>query len=234
MNKEQISKLNSFRLIVHEAEKHSKNVALIPKFYAGMSRLKEIVTELELLRVLQEQDITGITEDKNQTKEELIAMLADVSGALQSYAIDKKNNELFEKIYFSESTIDSFREAKISMVGTIIISEAEKLASEDLSEEGITPEEMASLKKMHDDYKLMLQAPRKAIIERSNNTEKISTLIEEGWDIKRDRLDKLISQFKRKDPDFFIKYQSASHIIYRRNNRNGNEENSIEETKAEG
>ncbi len=223
MNKVQSAKLRNIKLICSEAKQHSENVAKVPKFGLGVARLNEISKEIDELRVHQEKDNTGATSDKNQLKEDFISILTDMIGALQSSAHSKKDNALYERVNFSESELETLKERRLNAVGSLVIQEAEALTAENLLAEGISTEDLAQLKQLHQDFTEKIDEPRELAIERSNYTHKIAQLIDEAWELKKQVLDKLISQFKRKDPDFYLKYQAASQVIYKRKNKNGTE-----------
>ena len=152
MDRVQSAKLRNIKLICREAGQHSENVAKIPKFESGVARLNEICKEIEELRVHQEKDNTGATSDKNQLKEDLITILVDVIGAIQSFAHSKKENALHERVNFSESELETMKESRLNTVGSLIITEAEALAAEDLLAEGISAEDLAQLKQLHQNH----------------------------------------------------------------------------------
>ena len=178
MRKDQNAKHDCLKLIVYEAEQHKTSVALISKFEIGIAREKAICKEIDELKVLQEQDITGITEDKDHLQEDLVNAMYDFSGALQSYAHEKKMNTLREKVNFSFYTLESLNKADICTTATIIINEAEAISAEDLAAEGITAEELANFKTLKETFSSEKNAPRKAIINRSTHTLKIAKLID--------------------------------------------------------
>jgi hypothetical protein len=57
---------------------------------------------------------------------------------------------------------------------------------------------------------------REAVIDRSGVTERLRKLFDEGNSLVRDTLDRLAVQFKRKDPEFYMKYKAARLVNYRR------------------
>jgi hypothetical protein len=215
MNKVQSAKLRNIKLICSEAVQHAESVAKVPKFESGVARLNEIYKEINELKVHQEKDNTGATSDKNQLKEDLITSLVDFIGAIQSFAHSKKDKALHERVNFSESELETMKERRLNTIGSLIIAEAEALAAEDLLTEGISAEDLFQLKQLHQAFAAKIDEPRELAIERSNYTRKIAELMDEAWELKKQILDKLISQFKRKDPDFYLKYQAASQVIYR-------------------
>jgi len=227
MNRLQNSRLDCLNLIVYEAEKHAAAVALIPAFEADINTVKGICVEISSLKPKQEIDLTGITNKKNQVKEDLAELLADLSGAVQAHAYEQKNQVLFESAGFTLNTLSTMKKTDLISTAEIIISQAETMTAEELTTHGFTAEEMAQVKTYLSDYKAQAQEPRRVIIDRSGYTAKIEELIEKAWKIKKEKLDRLVSQFKRKDPDFYLKYNAASQVSYQRRNKintNGEQE----------
>ncbi len=232
MNKYQRSRLDSYNLMIFEAGNFEISIAKVPKFANAMLKLKEVSVKIQAIQVQQERDITGVAEDKHKTLNQLIDLMVEISGALQSYALEKENNTLHERINFTESTIDKLPHSVINNTAELIIEEADKLTPEELTAEGISAEELTELKSLQAKFKVILQAPRQAIIDRSNQTEELRELFSEAADIKKKVLDNLITQFKRKDPEFYRKYTAASNVIYRHGTgKNSNEEADSEEIK---
>ncbi len=232
MNKYQRSRLESYNLIVFEAQNYAGSIAVIPKFAAAIAEIKEICIQIKNAQVQQEKDITGVTEDKHQILNNLIDMLMDLSGALQSYALERKNNTLYERVKFSESFIEKSAHSDISSISSLLVGEMDKLTQEELTAEGISSEDVAEIKKLDLDYKEMLQAPRQAIIDRTGHTENMRNLLEKAAEIKNNVLDNLIIQFKRKDPEFYFKYNAAANVIIRHGGgKNSNGETNTEEIK---
>ncbi len=233
MNYHQIAKLESYKLMVYEANANESSSATIPVFAESINKLNEICIEIDDLHVEQEKDITGVTEDKNQILTQLIELMADVAYALQTYAKRNNNNTLYERVEYSEATISKLRHAEISSVARIFIEEVKLLTPEELTAYGLSEEDISELIRLKDEYKLIVQTPRQSIIERSSITEKIKFLFDEAYDIKKNVLDKLANRFKRKDPEFYLKFNAASSVIYRSNHKssNGEGENAEEESE---
>ena len=84
MNNYQKARLSSNKQIVIEAENHAAEVAVIPTFVKGIQQLKVINGELDDLSAIQSEDMTGITEDKNEVQHEVIDYLLEFSGGKQA------------------------------------------------------------------------------------------------------------------------------------------------------
>lgn len=233
MNKEQIFKHESLKLIVFEAEQHKESVAKIPKFQRGIVRIKEICGKIENHKPVQEQDLKGITDKKDGIKDELVNALVVITGALQSYAYEMKKYVLREKINFSASEFGTMSKSDLVSTAAIVIGELKQLTKEELADEGIAEADVARLKELREEFNNESNSPRKAIINRCNQTQIIADLIDEGWELKRESLDKLIVQFKQKDPEFYLKYQAAYSVQTRRKHFNNNGTTIVEENEVE-
>ncbi|NJO91618.1 MAG: hypothetical protein HC831_23635 [Chloroflexia bacterium] len=90
---------------------------------------------------------------------------------------------------------------------------------------GISAEELAECVRLQEIVRLEGQAPKHAIIESAGYTEQLNLKTNEAYKLKKETLDKLATQFKRKDPDFYRLYDAASSISLRHSTRkNGSDE----------
>jgi hypothetical protein len=215
MNSLQNSTLASYGLIITEAKNESETVAQIPNFQKGITRLEEIKTEIEDLAVQQAKDLTGITDDKNESSDELSAYLIDVAGAVHSYANGKGDKILLAKVDYKTSRVHAMKQTDIINASGIVIEEAGKIPAEELAEEGITAEEMATFISVYNHFKGVTGSKREATIDRTGYTDRIAELFTEAADLKKNTLDRLATQFMRKAPEFYNKYKAASIVIHR-------------------
>lgn len=236
MTNYQRAKLEIYRLIILEAIKAASSVAQVPEFEAKIERLKEILAEIDRISIEQEKDLSGYTVDKNRLKNELVQILSEIAGALQSYALEKGNNSLYETINFSYNSLNKMRQAKVVDVGTLIHSEAIKLSAEDLARYGISTADLEEMSGLLARLKKDIDVPRHGAIAQSNQTQNLKLLFKEGNLLKKNHLDKLINLFKRRDPDFYMKYMAAKNLIYRpshRKSQNGENNNTTEAPKTQ-
>lgn len=216
MNKYQNAKLDSYKLVVKEARNNKQTTDLIPKFAKGIDRLEVIVTELDKLKTEQEADITGIAEDKGALQEELSDYVLDVAGAVHSYAQSNKDFTLMARVNFKPTSIERMNQHDLISAAETTRTEAAKLPLEVLAEEGISAQELAAFTKLIEDFRNIKPAPREAIIDRSSVTERVKGLFTEAQELIKGSLERLASQYKKKNPDFYLKYKAARNIIYPR------------------
>ena len=219
MNYYQTAKLTSYKLIAKEAMNYPTEVSLIPNFATGINRLATICTRIDVISTQQAKNITGVTNDKNTVMEEVINYLVDVSGAVHSYAISTGNQTLQAKVDYKESSISRMSQSDLTLTAAIVIEEAEKITPTVLANEGITTTELADFKAVYKVFKEVCSDPRGAIIDRSGYTQQLTNLFSEASDLKKNTLDRLASQFRRKAPEFYQKYKAASTTIYKQNSK---------------
>jgi hypothetical protein len=216
--------LSCFKLTVADAKKFPKSLALIPQFEKGILKLETLTLEIDALRVKQEKDTKGITADINLVFAQLKDYMIDTSGALQSYATDKNNNTLFASINFTENAIHNLSKKDIIAISSRIIEEADKLTAEELLAYGVSAEDMTELKRLHKVIDQDGQAPKHAKIESSGFTDELGLKVNEAYKLKKNKLDKLSTQFKRKDMEFYKRYTTASNFTYKRSGRNNGDD----------
>lgn len=215
MNKYQSARLDSFNLVVREAQNNPESIALVPKFGAVINQLKDVCSQIESLQIEQGKNITGITADKDVTLENLADSTLEIAGAVYSYAHDMGNNALMSKVDYSSTAIERMTQSEIVTAGGIVLEEACKIPAESLSNEGIAPEELAAYGDLISLFKNIKSSNREALIDRSGTTEKINDLFVEGSSLLKNKLDRLANQFKRKAPAFYLKYKTARTVLYR-------------------
>lgn len=228
MNKQQSAKLDSFRLIVKESENNPESIARIPKFGVVANQIKEICNKIDAFQIVQGKDLTGITVDKDLAFDNLSDSTIEISGAVYSYAYDHSNNVLMAKVDFSPTQIGNMNQSELITTAGIVLEEATKISSEDLANEGISAEELTAYKELINYFSSIKSSKKEAVIDRSGTTEKLSNLFNEAGALIKNKLDRLANQFKRKDPEFYLKYKAARAIQYRTRKKDENDENNTE------
>lgn len=216
MNNYQKARLSSNKQIVIEAENHAADVAVIPTFVRGIEQLKVINTELDDLSVIQDHDLTGITEDKNEVQQEVIDYLLEVSGAIHSYAGQHGDKSLQALVNFKPTKVEHLDRHEIIDAATTVLTEARKVPARALASEGITPDEVTQFDTVLTQLKGYSNTRHTAGIDQKDVTRRIAQLFAQAADIKKNTLDRLVPQYERKAPEFYNKYKTASNVIYRR------------------
>jgi len=215
MNKRQTAKLDSLKLIVKESEENPESVAKVPKFGIVINRLGQICTVVDTYRIDQEKDLTGITTDKTIALENLSDSTADIAGATYSYAHDKNDHALMARVNYKPAAIEKMTQTEMIVAAEIVFEEASEIAPDDLANEGVSQEELTAHRELISFFKEIKSSKKEAVIDRSGTTEKLNNLFKEANSLLRNKLDRLAVQFKRKDPEFYLKYKAARKVHYR-------------------
>jgi hypothetical protein len=215
MNNYQKARLSSNKQIVIEAENHAADVAVIPTFVKGIEQLKVINSELDDLSVIQSEDLTGITEDKNEVQHEVIDYLLQFSGAIHSYAGQQGNRSLQALVNYKIGKVELLDRHEIIDAAATVLREARKVSPPDLASEGITPDEVTQFDTVLTQLKGYSNTRHTAGIDQQDVTQRIAQLFAQAADIKKNTLDRLVLQYQRKAPEFYNKYKIAANVTYR-------------------
>ena len=215
MNKYQLARHDSLKLTVKESRSNPKSIAKVPKFSIVINRVDEICNEIDSCQIDQEKDLTGITTDKIIALENLADTTVEIAGAVYSYAHDKNDNALMARVNYKPTIIEKMSQSELIVAAGIVLEEALKVNQADLANEGISAEELTTYKELISFFKEIKSSKHEAVIDRSGTTEKLNKLFKEASSLVKDKLDRLAVQFKRKDPEFYLKYKAARTIHYR-------------------
>ena len=212
MNKYQTARLDSLNLIVKESKNNPDSIALVPKFATVIARIETICNEIESLQILQEKDLKGITADKDVALETLTDTTIEIAGAIFSYASERKNNTLMSKVNYKPTALERMSQSELVAAAGIILEEAKLIPSRDLNAEGINIDDITAYEQLIMNFKEMKSSKREAVIDRSGTTENLANLFKEASTLVNGTLDRLAVQFKRKAPEFYLKYKAARSV----------------------
>jgi len=212
MNKYQTARLDSLNLIVKESRNNPNALALVPKFGVVISLIETICTKIGKHQVDQGKDLTGITTEKDVAFENLIDSTVEIAGAAYSYAHDLHDNVLMAKVNYKSTAIEKMTQSEVVATASIVLEEATKIPAADLANEGISTEEMSAYEQLIAHFNEIKSLNREAVIDRTGTTENLSSLFKEASTLLKNQLDRLALQFKRKDPEFYLKYKAARTV----------------------
>jgi hypothetical protein len=215
MNKYQTAKHDSLKLIVKESKNNPESIAKVPKFGIVVNRIEEICNEIEPHQIEQEKNLTGITVDKDIIVENLTDSTVEISGAVYSYAHDINDNALMARVNYKSTRLESMSQSKLVAVAGVVLEEALKIPTTDLANEGISGEDLTAYQELIARFSVVKSSKKEAVIDRSGTTKKLNNLFKEASSLLKDKLDRLAVQFKRKDPEFYLKYKAARSVHYR-------------------
>lgn len=212
MNNRQESKINMSRTVegicLQYSSVYAGNLAFNAAFEALQAKISAILSTAQ-------QDasiITGITADKNVSKDKLCAKASELANVTFAYASTTGNNTLKEEVNFSYSKLARLREELLAPNCQNIHDRiVENIAA--LADYGITGAMATELQQLIDKYSADTPKVRTAISNRKATTASLVTLFEELDDILKNRMDKIVVIFEAANPEFVAAYNAARRII---------------------
>ncbi len=216
MNDYQKAILKSHEQVVTIAKSKPEILMTIPYFEDGVNKMAEIVIEIKDLSVIQDRDLTGITEDKTDLHNEVIDSLIEISGAVHAYAGKQGNKTLQALVNYKPSKVAHMDAHELIDACSNTVVEARKIPEADLAETGITSAEITEFDSILTRLKGSTGLRRTAVIDKKDITRRIAQLFAAAADIKKNTLERLAPQFQRKAPEFYNTYKDAANVIYHR------------------
>jgi hypothetical protein len=163
---------------------------------------------------VQQTPTEGITGDKAQIRDDLEEKLLVIADTIAAFADETADKDLAAKVAITKASLDVMSASDLVRVARRVIGAAEDhLAALALYE--VTPEKKDELKAVSDLFANKKESPRKAIIDRSVETQSLPGDIRSLRSVLRNRLDKLMTGFKKSHPDFYKAYFAARIVIDR-------------------
>lgn len=184
----------------------------LPAFVTAFGEFETTLADIDTQRTIQEGKITGIAENKSKEEEEMRQVTIEMASAVFAYASKINDNELKEKVNYTPSDLRNSRDTILKDICQTIHDEAANVIA-DLADYGKTPADLTNLQKEIDDFVAILAKPRTAIGTRATATSKLIELFQQGDDLLKNQLDKLMVNFQTSEPKFFSQYQSSRIII---------------------
>ena len=184
----------------------------LPAFVSAFNDFEGIIVEILSNRVVQEADTKGVTLDKQQAEDILIAKTLTVSAGTYAYAVDNSNETLREKINYSPSNLRQARDTILRDMCQLIHNEVNAVIG-DLADYGILPADLTDLQNKINLYYIAISEPREAITDRKTAKQELVILLGRFDDVLKERMDKLMIMFRDCNRLFYRQYLNARIII---------------------
>jgi hypothetical protein len=157
-------------------------------------------------------DSTPITKNKEKIKNQLGQKVEPISGIITSYATENKDDELLEKSKFVVSDLSHIRETNVEATIKPILTSARELLPV-LADSGLSEEMVAEAEALLDAYVALIGKPRSVRNQQNTTKQTLSELIDKTVELFTNQLDKLMLQFKEKDPELYEGYLRSRIIV---------------------
>ena len=167
----------------------------IPAWTTLYDRFLAKISYADACVLIQNSDLSGITEHKKQTRAELTAHILQVSGALCSLALLREDTVLEAKADIAPSDIHNLPDSLVDDKATEFLELAGALPATDLTQVGLTDGKLDTFETHIETYNLLLGTPRSARGTKTAATANLAQTLEEIERLLDKGLDKLALQF---------------------------------------
>jgi hypothetical protein len=185
----------------------------IPAFADAVSRVKSGAAAIR--EKAGDQVPTGDTEAKAAAKLDLEERMLHIGDQLSALASKKGDYELAAKVDISKTAADRMSDSDLLTAAKGVSAGAAANATVLASDYKISAEELAALGAAITKFDGMKTAPREATVNRKVATLSLPEAVKFVRGIYRNELDKMMTRFKKTQPDFYKAYFAARVIVDR-------------------
>lgn len=212
MENTQNNKGNMFRTVVQIQKKNAALTASVPAVAKQTTALETTLETIDTLVQAQEASKKGITLDKTNITRILVNGILGIAGSVAAWASENNKEEVRVKMSLTPTGVAETKDAKIPVLAKMV---AEEAAKHDLADYGAGPLALEAFNAKITAYNAIQNAPREAVVAVTGLTKALAEQFVLGDKIVKERLDKLMEQFREPQPQFFAEYKSARSIVDR-------------------
>jgi hypothetical protein len=155
-----------------------------------------------------------LTVDKAQLRSDLEDETLKIADQLAALAAKNQKGDLAAQVRVTRSSLDQLGDLDLEQTAERIGLLA-NLNFGALADYGILPADMTALDTARTAFVKTKAVPREAVAQREAQNESLSQLIANVCSIFRNEIDKMMTPFKKSNPDFYRGYFTAREIIDR-------------------
>jgi len=212
MNKTQINQKEMYETVVSFLDSNSALWSAIPKVGEFKNEFSGVVTQINAAQYAQQEAQVFLGKNKTQLKS-TVAQKADIlNDGVEAFALVTGNNQLANRMAASYSELNRLRNADFIPAVQAIIAAAEANMEVLQTEYGVTTQQVDGLKSDLDEFLALNGMPRAYRVASVQATKDLELLFGEAQ-VVLEKLDKVMSIFKRRDPGFYNGYLAARVIV---------------------
>jgi hypothetical protein len=212
MTKDQEDKLNMYQATDGVLQTNNGVWTANTGFAGVVTTFEGRVDDIEDLRDQQEEDTTGVTEDKQESRDDLERNTHKVGSLVALYASVSGNRKLFKKVNYTKSELRNARDNELPGMSAQVHEEAAANALA-VAAYGLTSGMITTLQTSMSTYVSNISKPREAITETSAATEQLPPVYAAIDKILEEQIDKGMELYRESDPDFYTDYFNARIIV---------------------
>lgn len=137
---------------------------------------------------------------------------AELAAAVHAYAVDNGDAQLAAESDYSQSDLAGGSESQIVAKCTKVVSLATGVADE-LDDYGYAASDVTAIGKAVEAYAKSCPKPRQGVASRSASNKEVKKLVRKGRRIVTSRIDRLMLQVRKTNPEFYNAYKTARKVV---------------------
>jgi len=183
-------------------------------FVDAVTRAKNGLTAIDTAADSQQTPITGVAADKAQARSDLEDQTLEIADQLAALAVKNGDHDLLAKVQTSKSALDSMKDNDLEATAERVANLANANIAA-LAAYGVTAAEVTALNTARTTLQGIQTSPRELVAGRKALTQSLSELIANVRSIFRNEIDKMMTPYKKSNPDFYNGYFAARVIVNR-------------------
>ena len=213
MKQTQINHKEMHETVISYLDDNTEKWSAIPKVAEFKNAFSTVAAQIDEVQEAQQAAQVFLGKNKKQIKKD-VAFKGDVlNDGIEAFALVTGDNKLRNKMEASFSDLYRLRNADFIPAIKEIIAAYEANSETLQNEYGVTVEQVDDLKASFDDFLAINGQPRAYKIASVQATKSLDQLFDDASDILENKLDKVMSIFKRRDVGFYNGYLAARVIV---------------------
>jgi len=212
MNKTQEAYNSMAHKTIGELQRHSDIWTGNTIITNTVATINQIFVEIDETNARQNRKSTGLTQKKNEFREQLNNTTDVFLGIFRSYAKTIGDDELYENSNMSISEIKKIKDTEIM----VTVNTAKTYATDhllDLANYGMNQTMITDYQTQADGFVEYLTKPQEIIAERKTATAHLKVLLKQLDEQLTEYLDNHMMQYKTTQPQFYHDYENARIIF---------------------
>ena len=211
MNTKCINCLNMFQTTQTCLDANEAIFKNVPAVVTASGELDDLVAAI-LKAQRGQASAEGLAAAKTTVREDLADAAYEIASLVHACAQQHGVADVASRTDLSLSDVQSGKEARFIDRIKGILDDAAVLV-DDLGDCGVTPAKLKALKDLVAKFEKVKPLHRTGVSDGSSATRRLSVLFARTSKLLRNRLDRLVVQFKKTEPEFYFAYQSARKIV---------------------
>lgn len=212
MNKQELNKLTMMKTWLSFMEKNQDKWQSSVPVAAGYAQVKSLVDEINLYLKSNGGTDEGETDQKLSMQEAVIENGFDLASVVCAFADEKKNLTLKSKVDYPISFLRNLRDGELSAKIFELIDLIEPYKTE-LEVYGIGQRRIDYVKNLAEGYEQQLPQKRHKVADKKAANSNAKAALKTAENILKERVDKIIGNFKNSEPAFYSAYQTNRKVI---------------------